>query len=489
MRGEITVREALRLRSLSGARVVGGSGGLERPIRAVNVMEVPDILPFVKPHELLLTTAYPIRDDPAALERLVPALESHGLAAIAIVPRAFLCALPPGAVERADKVRFPLIELPEQASFNEIMAEVFERILDRQAMQLQMRRYEAVLLDELVSDRSGWVDGAVEHARLLGWDLRIPRVALAVELRERGSGAIVAVAGKPVEDVLLRTIASALGDVAISWAGGAGLSLLVDARPEPRAVARQLRDAVRRAAPELRVGIGIGRPSDGAAGLRRSFRDATQAVAIGREIEGEDAIIHYDELGVHRLLHRLVADPELRRFCDDTIGRLVAHDRGSGTELVATLERYLRNERNVAATARDLSIHYNTLRYRLRKIDELVGGIDRHSGSRLGLELALHAWRMLAGPGGEDGAADGKTTRSPSRSRATRAHRASIRVPPAASTGAPANPPPRQPPERGGEPKRDGPALQTIRPTLSFARRDAQEFSDTWLSPLPSPPR
>lgn len=395
MRGGITVREALRLRSLRRARVLAGSSGLERVIGSVNVMEVPEILPFVKEHELLLTTAYPIRDDPSVLERLVPELAKRDLAAIAIVPRAFLREVPAPALARADELGLPVIELPEQASFNEIMAEVFARLLDRQAMQLRMRRYEAALLDDLVSDRSASPDVSSEGAALLGWDLGIPRVAMIVELRDRAS-AVVGVAGQPLEDGSLHAIGAVLGDRAIVWAGRSGLSLLLDSRNDPPTVARQVRDELRRLAPDLRAAIGIGRPSDGALGIHRSFREASQALAIGRDLEGDDSVVSYEELGVYRLLHRFGRDdPELRRYCDELLGPLIRHDRVRGTDLVRTLDQYLRNERSIAATARDLAIHYNTLRYRLRRIDDLVGGLDRRPGSRLGLELALHAWKVL----------------------------------------------------------------------------------------------
>ena len=63
----IALAELLKLPTLAHARVVGGHDGLRRPVRGVNVMEVPDILDWVKPDELLLTTAYPLRDDPVAL--------------------------------------------------------------------------------------------------------------------------------------------------------------------------------------------------------------------------------------------------------------------------------------------------------------------------------------------------------------------------------------------------------------------------------------
>ena len=133
----VAVADVLELPNLAGARLVAGRAGLDRIVRSVNVMEVPDILDWVKPDELLLTTAYPLREDPAALAELVPHLVAHGLAGMAIKPTRYIGAIPEAMVAAADRLDFPLIELPPPASFNEIIRAVLGVILDAEAVRLQ----------------------------------------------------------------------------------------------------------------------------------------------------------------------------------------------------------------------------------------------------------------------------------------------------------------------------------------------------------------
>src|SRR6476660_4391193 len=80
----LPVRDLLDVASLRGSSVLAGAAGLDRVVRRLNVMEVPDILPWVKPHELLLTTGFPLREDPAALVKLVSDLDGAGVAALGI---------------------------------------------------------------------------------------------------------------------------------------------------------------------------------------------------------------------------------------------------------------------------------------------------------------------------------------------------------------------------------------------------------------------
>jgi len=133
----VAVSDVLGLPPMTQARLVAGRGGIDRVVRSVNVMEVPDILDWVKPDELLLTTAYPLRDDPAALRQLVPRLAAHGLAGMAIKPTRYIGTIPAAMIEDADRLDFPLIELPPPASFNEIIGAVLGVILDIQSVRLQ----------------------------------------------------------------------------------------------------------------------------------------------------------------------------------------------------------------------------------------------------------------------------------------------------------------------------------------------------------------
>ena len=65
------------------------------------------------------------------------------------------------------------------------------------------------------------------------------------------------------------------------------------------------------------------------------------------------------------------------------------------TQLVDTLERYLRDRRSIATTARALYVHPNTLRQRLSRIEEL-SGLDLAAEELLSLELAVKLMRLRA---------------------------------------------------------------------------------------------
>jgi purine catabolism regulator len=117
----LTLREALAtVEPLCRSRVIAGERGLDNIVQYVNVMEVPDILPYVHPGELLVTTMYPLRDNAAEIEQLIPRLHEKGLAGLAVNPLAYLNEFPQCMIDAANALGFPLIQLPDKVSFIDI---------------------------------------------------------------------------------------------------------------------------------------------------------------------------------------------------------------------------------------------------------------------------------------------------------------------------------------------------------------------------------
>jgi purine catabolism regulator len=141
----LTVRGLLSLPSLAGSDVVAGTAGLDTVVRWVNVMEVPDILPWVKPNELLLTTGFPLRHagrgqkfDPAAVAALVGGLADRGVSALGVKSGRYLDELPPEMLDVAERRGFPVLLLPRGVAFDEVMSEVFTQLVDRQSWALDV---------------------------------------------------------------------------------------------------------------------------------------------------------------------------------------------------------------------------------------------------------------------------------------------------------------------------------------------------------------
>ncbi len=509
----VSVADVLALPAMASARLVAGGGGLARAVRAVNVMEVPDILDWVQPDELLLTTAYPLRGDPAALDALVPRLAERGLAGIAIKPARYIDSIPVAMVEAAERLDFPLIELSGDAAFNDIIRAVLEVILDSQAARLERsaaihdrftgivlsgggirqiaealaefvdrpvtivdaqgavawqtaddapdpadegsaaivqpiqvggerygtilvagdggplssdrlesieyaatvaalrqvqaravseadRRFQAVCLEELVTGHVTDRSVLMERATAFDWDLATPRAVVLAETEATADRPVASQAGTGEEGALRARLAdvarSALGPAAIVWERSREIGALVPGSDagELRAAGAALQAEAARRLPGVVVGIGIGRTAEDPLDLAASYAEARRALSIGRWGHGPGRVSVFEELGLDRLLVT-VPDAEVRAYCDAVLGRLEAYDRARGGNLVTTLETFLAS-RNAALAARQLFLHYNTLKNRLERIEEIIGPYLDDPDRCLSLALALRLRRLPA---------------------------------------------------------------------------------------------
>jgi purine catabolism regulator len=163
---------------------------------------------------------------------------------------------------------------------------------------------------------------------------------------------------------------------------------------EPPTDVKELRAAIAKRLegdPEVRLGAG-GVASAGEAG--RSLREARYALQVCR-LEGWEAA-GFENLGTYRLLLSMADPGALAAFADSLLSPLDAYDRAHGGELQASLRAFLQHNARWETAAAELFVHRHTLRYRMRKVEELTGRDLSSSFDRMEFWLALRARELLS---------------------------------------------------------------------------------------------
>src|SRR5439155_1566560 len=133
----LTVREAMALGGLKRGEVLAGAGGLDRTITWVKVLESPETISWLAEGELLLTVAFAIKDDEAAQRDLMRNLAAVGSSGLVIKPERYLPEIPGSMLGQADEFGIPLIRIPQDVSYLEIMTPILERIINAQNADLR----------------------------------------------------------------------------------------------------------------------------------------------------------------------------------------------------------------------------------------------------------------------------------------------------------------------------------------------------------------
>jgi purine catabolism regulator len=156
---------------------------------------------------------------------------------------------------------------------------------------------------------------------------------------------------------------------------------------------------------EVCVGIGRAVP---AVDARRSFHEARCALeALGLGVAassdgngagprtGDGRVATYKDLGSFQLLLSLQDDEALRLFCDSILGPIEASEGPYGGELMRSLEAFIEENGQWERAARRLYCHRHTLRYRIRRVEELTGRNLGSARDRIEFWLALRGRQLV----------------------------------------------------------------------------------------------
>lgn len=530
----ITVEEVLQIDILAGAKVIAGTAGLDRVVSGVNVMEVPDIFDWVKKGELVLTTAYSIRNDPEAQVKLVPEFHKRGLAGLGIKTKRYIDSLPDRMVEIANGLDFPIIELPIDVSFTDIISPILANIVNKQtallikiddvhqrlmnvlleggglqeianilhtlvtnpliiediifnnrylaggrdflqraagmsfgggshgkanqitdsevkrrtlpiisgkkmlgyihlwetekpilpidlhviedslaiaALEITKqisileveRKYKNEFLEDLLSGDPGMCSIALERASFFGLDLSRDYAAIVLKISsleetfertlnnayylQHYKNSIIRTIDRVLEEKGYKYVLGSKSDQITILLGVDREKDLTGINNSVSGVADEIYERINHEIPDSKVVLATGKYFPGHDNIWKSYNTAMKSIILAKYLNRR--IIHFDSLGIYRLLCNESIQPELESFLNDNLQPILEYDKTRNGELVKTLEMYFKCNGNLKKVSESMFTHYNTILYRMQKIRELTKMDINDHGDRLSLQVAL----------------------------------------------------------------------------------------------------
>lgn len=549
----IEVRELFRFDFLEEKNLVSGSNGLDRQITKINVMEVPDIINWVTPGEFLLTTAYSLKDDMEKLKNLIPMLNEKGLAGLGIKTKRYIDEIPQDIINVANELGFPIIEIPINVSYSEIITKVLLEINNKQtyiltaidrfhdrllaimlkggslfeiaeaihvsignsvAISEDIYKTEAIVCNGKANDFKNvlaefknknplnytckvdtydktfandiiggcevkridipicienehygfihiWEDKkslsltelsviessmslialdivkklsiteienkhrieffdnllskdkknhqkALERANLFNFDeklvyavvlIKFNNIHEIVNFTHNNSDYIHKLHGKLTNIIEKIT---RLNNYNVLYANKSDRFIILfgsnrnteDYKKEVIEFSNSIHAYTKNAGINSNISIGIGRTYEKTNELWSSYRESTRASDNSME-NINNTPVHYDDLGIYRILSYEELQPELHKFYDEILGSLVEYDKEKDSELIETLKTYFHCGGNLKKISKEMYIHYNTIIYRIQRIKEILGiDFDNHE-NMLNLQICLKVYDIL----------------------------------------------------------------------------------------------
>jgi sugar diacid utilization regulator len=144
----------------------------------------------------------------------------------------------------------------------------------------------------------------------------------------------------------------------------------------------------------LSPSIGVGGLVEGLNNVFKSSQQALKCLSYIKNQKVDESVLFYDELGAKRL-YLNNSDEELIDFIMDTLGPLLHSKNQQKEEYIETLLTYVENNQKLKETAKQLHIHLNTLSYRIKKIESMLGMSFQNNQDLLNLYLAINMYELM----------------------------------------------------------------------------------------------
>jgi purine catabolism regulator len=554
----VRVADLLKLPTFKLSHTLAGVRGLIREVEYIDVLEHPDIDVLIKPRVLYLTSGFAFHENEQLQETLIAHMEDIGAAGLVVEPGRYLTLLSSQMIEEANRLQFPIVELPQGAVFANIIREGLEQIflqqsailrrsqeIQRQLTQVafsganlqqisqtianlmgntiivadqnfsllsfafwekehknqKRKAYVGRTLDQYLYnlERTGFIDKIrktkkADRVEVLfskqgeqAWvvvpvlvnDEILGYIAVLEDyhrMREEDWGALVQaatvtgmaiykqvveeeVARRQRNDFLFHVLEGQLPlgqevveqakslqiSLHMTWsiiqielvnleeyrrrhfAGSVqeeaaskqrDLAILIDqltakqkdllvackqewitvlcpmtvnshAREQAMQRVEGIKQELQRFAPELEIAVGVSRVCEDYRQLPLAYREAKETLEIGRNLDPLARVYCFWDLGVYQILTKLKDMPELKEYYEAILGRFDHFDTLTRSEFVKTLEAYFNANGNIFKAAQLLYLHRNSMTYRLKRIQDVLGVDLDDSEVRFNLQLAL----------------------------------------------------------------------------------------------------
>jgi PucR family transcriptional regulator, purine catabolism regulatory protein len=386
-----------------GLELASGQESAQAHVRWVHSTELPDPTPWLKGGELLLSTGIQLTG-PKLQRELIDRLADHEIAGLGFGTGFAHKRLPAALLNAARNRGFPLFEVPYELPFIAITERAFAQLLDERYELLQRTMVGDVLAEVLTGhlypeDLQARLRpfGIGEQVAVLAFRPPDPGAAAAVVegllARERVPSLVAIRAGLLCAVIDPGAVRGSLGAAGKAANGARKHANGAGAASEQVELARMIRAELQGRFGEVHAAASR---TTATHSLRMAFHEARCALEAVRLRNGSaPEVATYEDLGAFQLLLSLQDDDALSSYCRSVLDPIEQGEGEYGDELVRSLDVFIEHNGHWEKAANALFCHRHTLRYRIRRIEQLTGRDFSNARDRIEFWLALRG-RELA---------------------------------------------------------------------------------------------
>ena len=358
----ITYPELLQLKEMNQARVIAGEAGLYRLMTWYSISEIVDYKTQDCNKKLVFIAGIGMTDYAEDLLKILHYVYKHGAAGAVLEIGPYIPEVPVSIIKAADSMQFPLLTLPFDIKISTVTYSMTQLLFSR----TNYLQGVSTITSQLLSPDFSETTKLAERARFYGYKQEISYCAIVVE----SDTDISETALSPLRLTIFEHFQKHHVENWLWTPKGAQEYFLFPLRDPTHIQAEII--SVFPAPDQLSFRAGVGSMFSTLSDASQSAAEAKEALHMIRQCHKTEEIRFFEDTGIYRLLFRFQDKEELHDISATILGNLIAYDLTNQTELVLTLETYLDCNCNLTAASEALDVHRNTMKYRIKKIQDLL---------------------------------------------------------------------------------------------------------------------
>lgn len=361
-------KDLLSLTTMSQAKVVAGTGGMERGIRWSYKAENINFEKWVHGQELLIISGPVTQRKNFDLYRTIEkAIELKMSCALLLVGENYVTQIDEQVIDLAEKNDFPLFTMPWDVpllDFFEELGHAISYLDDRKDIQDS-------LLAEIIFGNSINVHNIERKCQQMGQDISVMEQVFVLHPDNLSNDEV-----RSYAEVLKGLFGKKEYPAIISCYGDRMIGFIRDCSGQ-RELITEIFDEFTSFLQSEHEGIcytlNIGERCSSLSKLQKSFQETSKTNSILEHIRRVNEVVFYDQMGFYRLLISYENTEPMKRYVDEVLGEILAYDQKNHTQLVETMWAYFGSDCNLQRAADRLFSHKNTVKYRLSRIEQITG--------------------------------------------------------------------------------------------------------------------
>ena len=265
------------------------------------------------------------------------------------------------------------------------------------------KKFKNDLIEELISGRIQSIKSIRQKANVIGWDLDGAFVAVLFKVtlstqsmaqkqkNKRGySNVNLMIVHDAIHQYLPDGIMTSKSNLVIVLWKVAGQEPSFSATMDKiKKVAGDIQKLIKKQIKDISVQVGVGNIAHHIQEISKSYKEAQEAIELGKTIFGEEAVTVFSELGIFRLLCNFNDINSLKTYIPPSLNKLLEYPHANQPDLIKTLKTFLECNQNAAKTSQILFLHYKTVAYRLERIKEITGMNFEDAEEMLSVQVGL----------------------------------------------------------------------------------------------------